>query len=400
MRVSIQTMRVMLVMISIGLICPSVQGQTDWKAFGGDPGGQRYSSLTQINTGNVTKLVPAWTYHMKPASVAAKPAETTPPPRGRRRGGAESEATPLVVGGVMYLTTAYNRVVALEPETGNAVWQYEVKGGSPASRGLEYWPGDRQTPPRLFFGTSDGRLIAIDARTGQPVQHFGKSGEVDMKAGVMNGYDDTFYGLSSPPNVYKNLVITGAHTQESPSLGASGDVRAWDARTGKIVWEFHTVPRPGEVGHETWEGDSWKARSGANVWGMMTVDTERGLVFLPLGSPTYDYYGGDRKGANLFGDTLVALDAGTGKLKWYLQHPRPLMTCQRHHAAGCRAQGGRSRHRPDGEDGLFIRIVTASRYGVESSAENDARLAGRRSHSRSNHCRWRATVSDAKSLPR
>ena len=319
MRLSIRSTRAILIMIFIGLIPASVQGQTDWMTYGGDPGGQRYSSLTQINTGNVTKLVRAWTYHMKPASVAAKPAETTPSPRGRRRGGVESEATPLVVGGVMYLTTAYNRVVALEPETGNQVWQFEVKGGSPATRGLEYWPGDRQTPPRLFFGSSDGRLIALDARTGQPVQNFGNSGEVDMKAGVMNGYDETYYGLSSPPNIYKNLVITGAHTQESPSLGASGDVRGWDARTGKMVWEFHTVPRPGEAGHETWEGDSWKARSGVNVWGMMTVDTERGLVFLPLGSPTYDYYGGDRKGANLFGDALVALDAATGKLKWHFQ---------------------------------------------------------------------------------
>jgi quinoprotein glucose dehydrogenase len=140
-----------------------------------------------------------------------------------------------------------------------------------------------------------------------------------MKVGVMNGFDQASYGLSSPPIMYKSLVITGAHTQESPMLGSSGDVRAWDARTGKLVWTFHTVPRPGEAGHQTWEGDSWKNRSGVNVWSMMTVDIARGLVFLPLGSPTYDYYGGDRKGANLYGDALVALDANTGEVRWHFQ---------------------------------------------------------------------------------
>ena len=139
-----------------------------------------------------------------------------------------------------------------------------------------------------------------------------------MKVGVMNGFDQVPYGLSSPPIMYKSLVITGAHTQESPMLGSSA-TRAWDARTGELVWTFHTVPRPGEAGHETWEGDSWKNRSGVNVWSMMTVDAARGLVFLPLGSPTYDYYGGDRKGANLYGDALVALDANTGKVKWHFQ---------------------------------------------------------------------------------
>ena len=126
-------------------------------------------------------------------------------------------------------------------------------------------------------------------------------------------------GLSSSPVIFKNLVITGSHVQEQPGLGPAGDVRAWNARTGQLAWTFHTVPRPGEPGHETWEGESWKDRSGANVWGHMTVDVERGLVFLPLGCATYDYYGGDRKGANLYGSTLVALDAETGKLKWHFQ---------------------------------------------------------------------------------
>jgi quinoprotein glucose dehydrogenase len=229
------------------------------------------------------------------------------------------EVTPLVVGGVMYLTTAYNRVVALEPETGKEIWTAEIKGGMPSARGLEYWQGDRQSPAEVFFGASDGRLIALNAKTGKPVPGFGNEGVVDMKAGVMNEFPNAAFGLSSPPIVYKNVVITGARVQEYPSLGPSGDTRGWDAHTGKLLWEFHSVPRAGEPGSETWEGNSAKARSGTNVWGLMTVDTAHGIVYMPLGEPTSDYWGGDRKGANLYGSTLVAADAVTGKMKWYFQ---------------------------------------------------------------------------------
>ena len=318
----------------VGLLLPSslllAQGQkktsTDWPTFGHDPGGQRYATLTQINSKNVTTLARAWTFHMKPENYVAPTAASGPPqgppgapPRGMRRRNPESQAVPLIVNGVMYLTTAYRRIIALEPESGKQLWEYEIKRGEAATRGLEYWAGDANTSPRLFFGTSNGELISLDAKTGKAAEDFGNNGSVDMKIGVMNGYDQAQLGLSSPPMMYKNFVITGAHTQEAPMLGSSGDVRAWDARTGKLAWTFHTVPHKGEAGNETWEGESWKARSGANMWSMMTVDVARGLVFLPLGSPTYDYYGGDRKGANLYGSSLVALDAKTGKLKWHFQ---------------------------------------------------------------------------------
>jgi len=307
-------MRVIPVAITVALSTVAF-GQNDWPTFGHDPAGTRYSPLTQIDTKNVTKLVRAWTYHMKPAdAVPAAPASA------RGRGRARSwEATPLVVDGLMYLTTAFNKVVALEPETGKEVWAYQVSGGPPATRGLEYWRGDKQSPPELFFGTEDGRLIALNAKTGKPVPGFGNEGEVNMKAAAANGFPDAPFGLSSPPIVYKNVVITGAHVQESPSFGASGDTRAWDIHTGKLVWEFHATPRPGEPGIETWEGESWKGRSGTNVWGMMTVDTQRGIVYMPFGEPTADYWGGDRKGANLYGTALVAADALTGKMKWYFQ---------------------------------------------------------------------------------
>ena len=292
--------------------------QTDWPTYGHDPGGTRYSPLTQIDTGNVTKLVRAWSYHMKPADGGAQTASKGRG-RGRGRGARTSEVTPLVIGDVMYLTTAYNRVVALEPETGKEIWSTEIKGGPPATRGLEYWPGDKESPPELFFGTEDGKLIAINAKTGKLVPGFGNEGEVDMKAGIMNGFPNAPYGLSSPPIIYKNVVITGAHVQEFPSLGPAGDTRGWDIHTGKLVWQFHSIPRPGEHGADTWQGDSGKARSGANIWGMMTVDTKRGIVYMPFGEPTEDYYGGDRKGANLYGTSLVAADALTGKVKWYFQ---------------------------------------------------------------------------------
>jgi quinoprotein glucose dehydrogenase len=138
-------------------------------------------------------------------------------------------------------------------------------------------------------------------------------------AEVMNGHPDAAYGMTSPPLVFKNLVITGAAVQESPTKGAAGDVRAWDAKTGKLVWTFHSVARPGEPGHETWEGDSWKDRSGVNVWGLMTADLERGIVYMPFGAPSWDRYGGDRKGANLYSSSIVAADANTGKYLWHFQ---------------------------------------------------------------------------------
>jgi quinoprotein glucose dehydrogenase len=284
-------------------VCTAAFGQADWPTYGHDLAGTRYSTLKQINIQNVSKLARAWTYHMDPY----------------RRGGRAWEVSPLVIGGVMYLTTSASKVVALDADRGNEIWSYEVAGGQPATRGLEYWPGDKQLPAQVFLGTNDGRLIALDAKTGKPVPSFGNEGTVNLKAGVMNGFPDRPYGLSSPPIIFENVVITGAHVQEAPSLGPAGDTRGWDVRTGKLLWQFHSVPQPGEPGSETWEGDSWKARSGVNVWGFFTVDEKRGIVYMPFGEPTADYAGMDRKGNNLYGTSLVAADALTGKVKWYFQ---------------------------------------------------------------------------------
>ncbi|HLV02669.1 MAG TPA: PQQ-binding-like beta-propeller repeat protein, partial [Acidobacteriota bacterium] len=242
----------------------------------------------------------------------------------RGRGGLgsrRSEVTPLVVNGVMYLTTPFNRAVALEPETGREIWKYRIdeRLGRPAIRGLAYWPGDDPAPPAIIFGTSNGFLVALSAETGEPVASFAENGVLDLKRGMTENFPNAVYAVTSAPAVYKHLIITGSRVQESPALGPAGDVRAWDARTGKMVWRFHTTLPPDEILAESWADDSWKNRSGANVWGTITVDVESGIAYLPVGSVTYDYWGGDRQGNNLYGSTLVALDAETGEVKWHFQ---------------------------------------------------------------------------------
>jgi len=283
--------------------------------YGHDDASTRYSPLTQVNTGNVKDLTLAWTYHMKKEG----PRPQKMGPAGRGGGRRLSEATPIMVNDTLYLPTPYNTIVALNPETGDEIWTYKLEKGRPGSRGVSYWPGDKSTPASILSGTSDGRLLSLDAKTGKPMSSFGTDGYVDLKAGADNGFPHAQYDMNSPPGIYKDLVITGAAVQESPAQGASGDIRAWDLHTGKLVWRFHSVPLPGEVGHDTWPGDSWKSRSGTNVWGLMSVDLKQGLVLLPFGSPTYDFYAPDRKGKNLFGNAIVALHADTGKLAWYFQ---------------------------------------------------------------------------------
>ncbi|MBZ5623181.1 MAG: pyrroloquinoline quinone-dependent dehydrogenase [Acidobacteriia bacterium] len=305
------------IVILVFILTPALGGQTGWPVYGHDPGGTRYSPLKQIDTRNVSKLQLAWTYDTEAvmASTAAPTPGRNPSGRPRMR---RSSTTPLVIDGVLYMSTAYNRVVALEPETGKKLWEYESQH-TPGMRGIAYWPGDAKSPARIIFGTTDGWLISLNAKTGQPVPGFGNEGLVNLRPGVADKFPNAMYGLSSPPTLIGDLIITGSHVQEAPSLGPSGDIRAWDVRTGKLVWTFHTIPRPDEPNHEAWAGDQWVDRSGANAWGFITADLERGLLFVPLGTPTTDFYGADRKGSNLYGSSLVALEAATGKLEWFYQ---------------------------------------------------------------------------------
>jgi quinoprotein glucose dehydrogenase len=300
----------------------------DWPSYGNDQGAGRYSSLTQITPQNVDKLEVAWTYNMKPADFVAPafppmpnaPANAPPPPRPRF---SSSQATPIVMNGVLYFPSPYGKVVALDADTGKEIWSYALPERDQAStRGVQYWPGStaKGAKPEIVFGTRSGRLIALDAATGVPVPGFGESGIVNMKTPeITNGNPNTQFGMSGPPAIYGDLIITGSRVQETPSLGARGDVRAWDARSGKLVWTFHTVPQPGEPNFGTWAGDSWKNRSGNNVWTQIVVDEKRGIAYLPIAAPSFDRWGGDRKGDNLYGNSIVAVDANNGKYLWHFQ---------------------------------------------------------------------------------
>jgi quinoprotein glucose dehydrogenase len=316
----------------------SATASKEWPTYGHDPGAMRFSPLTQITPANVSQLKVAWVYHMKPAAPVAPaapggraegntPAGEVPAPAvqgrgGRGRGGSgfsSSEVTPLVINGTMYIATPYFRVVALDSTTGKEIWAFQLPSANPSTRGVEYWPGDAQTPPQIVFGSTDGKLYSLDARTGKLNEAFGETGIVDLNTPeILRGLPGRD-GLSSPPVVYKNLVITGGTTQENPPRGPAGDVRAWDMHTGKLVWTFRSIPGAGEKHNDTWSGESWKNRSGVNVWGFLSVDTRRGIVYMPFGAPSVDQYGGDREGDNLFGTSLVAADANTGKYLWHFQ---------------------------------------------------------------------------------
>jgi glucose dehydrogenase len=296
-------------LIFAGLFVSLLHGQADWPGYGHDKGAQRYSPLGQINTSNISTLAPAWTFSMKTEGQPFRP----------------SQSIPLVVNGVMYLSWPFNHVAALAPETGAVIWEFTAKSGFSGKlgsmRSLEYWPGDKTFAPEILFATEEGDLYALDAKTGKPVPGFGDEGVVNLKTPeVMNGYTNFHLGVSSAPFIYKKMVITGSHiVDETGAKGPAGDVRAWDVHTGKLVWTFHSVPRPGEAGHETWQGEQWQKQSGVNVWTFFTADIERGILYMPFGSANNDYYGVDRQGSNLFANSLVALDAETGRLKWYFQ---------------------------------------------------------------------------------
>ena len=293
--------------LAIGFVSTAV-GQGDWPSYARDAGGQRFSPLTQVTTRNVARLKPAWQYGLQqPGSSIGNIVANT-------------EATPIVVGGVMYVPTSQRTIVALEPETGKELWKYELGRtvGAPL-RGVTYWGGDAQSPAEVLGGTSDGKLIAINAKTGKLVPGFGNEGVVDLKPGVADNFPNAAYHISSPGAVYRNLIITGAQGQEDSPDGPAMDVRAWDVRTGKLAWTFHPFPHPGETGYDTWPKDNWATAGSPANWGANTIDAQRGLVFVPIGQPSPQYYGGNRPGQNLFSASIIALDANTGKLKWYFQ---------------------------------------------------------------------------------
>ena len=276
----------------------------DWPVTGGDPGGMRYSSLAQIDRTNVGSLEVAWTYqHGDYRSGWPDPYR-----------GTSFQATPIVVDGRLIFTTPFNRVIALDPATGRELWTHDPeidKGRRYANlmvnRGAAYWRGSRESGDcarRVFFGTLDARLIALDADSGKPCDDFGDDGEVDLLDGIENVVDSWEYNVTSPPTVVGDVVVVGSSiADEIRRMTPSGAVRAYDVKSGKLVWRFEPIPRPGA----------------ANVWSTITADLGRGLVFLPVSSASPDFIGIDRKGANLFADAVVALEARTGAVRWHYQ---------------------------------------------------------------------------------
>jgi glucose dehydrogenase len=275
----------------------------------------RYSPLIEITPDNVGRLRTRWVAHTGEFAGGAGPAPGRPVEGFQTR--------PVLVRDMLVITTTTSKVIALDAETGRERWRMDPFAGRPREcesphRGVAVWRADDSDEATVFSGTCDGRLVAIDPGTGRVRSRFGAAGTLDLRPGV-DAREGEAYGLTSPPALFRDLVIVGALAPEGTPRGPAGDVRAFDARSGRLRWVFHTVPRPGEPEHDTWASGAWQRRTGVNVWTSMSVDEERALVFLPLGSAAYDFYGGDRPGANLYANTLVALDAGTGALRWHRQ---------------------------------------------------------------------------------
>lgn len=275
----------------------SAQTNTDWPAYGGGSAGTRYSKLRTINTGNITKLKVAWTY------------ET-----GEGRGDAQTQ--PIVIDGVLYGVSPKHHIFALNAATGAPVWTFDsgISARGP-NRGLTYWTDGSD---KRIFAAVQSYLYALNAATGKPIPDFGTEGRIDLREGLGRDPKTTSIVLTTPGIIYKDLIITGGRMPEA--LPASpGDIRAFDVRTGKLRWAFHTVPRPGEMGYETWPKDAYTYTGAANNWCGMAVDEQSGIVYVPTGSAASDFYGYDRLGDNLFANTLLALDAATGKRVWHHQ---------------------------------------------------------------------------------
>ena len=287
----------------------------EWITWGGDPGNTRYSPLSQINAQNVGQLEIAWRW--KASDVAGRPDPNW-------------KATPLVVDGVMYVPHGGTRISAIDPSTGATLWTFEpnpyrkqsTRGFSGSSRALSWWTDG--TTKRILHNTIDGRLLSIDAVTGQPDPNFGVNGQVDlMKELLPPGDTRELQDMNStaPGIVVGDVIVIqmiGDDTIQRKG-GTPGYVRGFDIRTGKRLWTFHTIPRPGEFGNDTWENDSWKDFGAASVWSMMSADPELGMVYLPVESATNNFWGGDKPGDGLFGESIVALDAKTGERKWHFQ---------------------------------------------------------------------------------
>ena len=303
-------MRYSLLLLFVFLIVACKQSEkeyTSWNNYGGSKENIHYSSLTQIDTSNVSQLEPAWIFNTGDADTVKN---------------SQIQCNPIIVDSIMYVTSPTLKLFALHAGTGQKIWEFDPDSMSlnfvlNNSRGVTYWT-DGKNDKRIFYVASS-YLHCIDATNGQLVKSFGDSGLVDLHKDLGREVQDLFVTATSPGIIYKDLYILGSRVDEG-AAAAPGHIRAFDVRTGKLRWTFHTIPQPGEAGYETWEDpEAYKHIGGANSWSGFTLDEERGILFAPTGSSSYDFYGGKRIGQNLFANCLLALDAETGKRKWHFQ---------------------------------------------------------------------------------
>lgn len=298
-----------ILLLCISTLCTAQIPDGEWHYYSRNFDGSRFSPLDQINQDNASQLKPAWTFRTGDMVD---------------HGGHYFECTPLIIGDTMYVISMFSRLLAINPTTGKLKWEYnpdpplahsETGAGGLASRGVSYWKSGREE--RIFLPVRDGRLYSINPRTRKPDPNFGNNGLINLRDGLPE--DGYFLFMSSPPAIYEDLVIQGFGINDSNRKASKVPLRAFDVRTGKEVWRFNTIPDEGDFGSDTWGDMSHKNRGGGNVWSIMSIDHERGMLFLPVSTPNWDFYGGDRPGNNLFTDSVVALDANTGERVWHYQ---------------------------------------------------------------------------------
>jgi len=310
-------------LIGLALFATASAQEVGWPTHGNDPGGTKYTTLQQIDRDNIRNLRQVWTWETGEQPIPTARAART----GQPVSPGKFQGTPLVVGGTMYISTSYNQVVALDPETGAERWRYDPKAydwGRPlrgcgfCHRGVAVWTSGDQV--RVFINTR-WRLIALDGSTGNPIESFGHRGEVDLTEDLVWDVNRLHYSNTSPPMIFEDIVIVGSGAPDGRiyKQNPPGDIQAFDVITGKRLWSFHTTPQEGEFGNDTWEADSWTYTGSNNVWAPFTIDAERGLAYFPVSTPNNDFYGGHRKGDNLFAETLLCLDVRTGERVWHFQ---------------------------------------------------------------------------------
>lgn len=287
---------IVLFAVTIAVASAQIETQSQWPVYGGQPAQDHYSPLKQINRTNVKNLQVAWTYDTGEKGVL--------------------QSSPIIIDGILYSYTPSQKVIALDAATGKLLWKFDsgIAGTQPA-RGLAYWSDG--TSARILAGVMN-YLYALDAKTGQPIPSFGTNGRVDLREGLGRDPATVSIALTSPGIVYKDLIIVGGRDPETLPC-PPGDIRAYDVHTGELRWSFHTIPHPGEFGYDTWPKDAWQYSGAANNWAGMALDAKRGILYVPTGSAAFDFYGGDRVGDDLFANTLLALDADTGKRLWHFQ---------------------------------------------------------------------------------